>query len=137
MTPDDLARIHAASFTTPRPWTAVEFTDLLSSPLVFLTQSGPAFALGRVVAGEAELLTIATDPAERRAGHGQRCLAIFEAEAAARGARELFLEVSAENHAARALYAAAGWATKARRSRYYTTPEGQQIDAEIMGKNLT
>jgi [ribosomal protein S18]-alanine N-acetyltransferase len=108
MTPADLARLHAACFTMPRPWGAAEFADLLASPLVFLVAEPAGFALGRAVADEAELLTLAVDPSARRQGSGRRLLTKFEAEAASRGATSAFLDVAAGNDAARALYLSAG-----------------------------
>ncbi|MFN4101064.1 MAG: GNAT family N-acetyltransferase, partial [Pararhodobacter sp.] len=107
MTPEALAALHARAFATPPPWSAAGFAGLLDSPLVFLTADaqGRAFALGRVVAGEAELLTLATDPAARRQGLARAQMAAFEREAQARGAVTAFLEVAEDNAAARALYA--------------------------------
>ncbi|GGE41385.1 alanine acetyltransferase [Primorskyibacter flagellatus] len=136
MTPAQLATLHAACFTTPRPWSESEFATLLASPYTFVTGSPDAFAMGRVVAGEAELLTIATAPARRRSGLARTCLARFDAMARDRDAEIAFLEVSAENEAAIALYAATGWTERARRTGYYTAPDGRRIDARILGKSL-
>lgn len=137
MTPDALARIHAAAFATPRPWTATEFATLLASPHVFLTAMRDAFALGRVIADEAELLTIATDPNNRRQGLGHRALSGFETGARTRGAVSAFLEVAADNTAAIALYQGNGWKISGTRHAYYTAPDGTRIDAQILSKHLT
>lgn len=136
MTPQDLARLHAAAFTMPRPWSAQEFTDLLASPHVFLTAVPHAFAMGRVIADEAELLTIATDPAKRRQGLGRSCLTTFESMAQARGATSAFLEVAADNPAALALYLGNGWRISGTRPRYYHAPDGGRVDAQILSKTL-
>ena len=56
MTPAEMAALHARSFTTPRPWSEAEITELLASPLVFALTRPGAFLLGRVVAGAALLL---------------------------------------------------------------------------------
>ena len=66
-------------------------------------------ALGRVVAGEAEVLTIAVHPDQRRVGLGGALVGAFLAEAVARGGESAFLEVAEGNTAARALYARAGF----------------------------
>jgi len=136
MTPDDLARLHAAAFVTPRPWTAAEFAALIEAPHTFLITRDHALVMGRVIVGEAELLTIATDPAHRRKGLGRECLMAFESEAKVRNATEAFLEVAADNKAAIALYAGAGWRPTGLRRDYYAAPDGTRIDAQIMSKSL-
>lgn len=127
-----LAAIHAASFTHPRPWTAPEIASILASPLTFvLTESG-GFLLGRVVADEAELLTLAVLPAIRRRGVGARLVHDFLTEARQRGARIAFLEVAAQNEAATRLYLGAGFALAGRRTGYYRTPDGAPEDALVL-----
>ena len=133
----ELAEIHASSFVTPRPWSAKEFDGLLALSDVFLaTGEGPSFALGRVTVDEAEILTLAVAPKAREQGFGHAILSAFDAEAYRRGARRAFLEVSAENGAARTLYAAHGYRESGRRYRYYDGPEGRKIDALILSKSL-
>ncbi len=133
MTPADLARLHAACFTTPRPWSEAEIAGLLDSPFTFLLTEPAGFLLGRVIADEAELLTLAVDPAARRQGNGRRLVAAFLAEARRRGATTVFLEVARSNPEARALYAAAGFAETGCRPRYY----GPQEDALILSHPLS
>lgn len=132
MTPADLARVHQECFTTPRPWNAAEFTALLASPGVFLVTRPGGFALGRVIAPEAELLTIAVAPTARRQGTGAALMADFTAQARRRGAEESFLEVAADNTAALALYARAGFVQAGGRKGYYSRPDGSAIDAIVM-----
>lgn len=136
LSPEEMARIHAACFTTPRPWSAPEIAALLQSPHVFaLTESG-GFLLGRVVVDEAELLTLAVSPDHRRCGIGARLVRAFLDTARNRGATTAFLEVSAENEAAITLYAQAGFAQTALRRAYYTAPERHPVDACIMARAL-
>lgn len=130
MTPEACAALHARGFDTGRPWRAAEFAALLDSPHVFVVGDGTAFALGRALAGEAELLTIVTDPGHRRRGLARDRLERFEAEARARGAATAFLEVAEDNPAARALYIAAGYAEAGRRPAYY--PRGTAAPAAAM-----
>lgn len=139
MTPDALAlaALHARCFTTPRPWSAAEFADLLASPFSFLCAESHGFVLGRVIAGEAELLTLCTAPEARRQGTGRALLAQFAAAALARGGDSAFLEVAEDNSAARAAYAQAGWRESGRRRGYYRTPDGQAVDALILTLPLT
>ncbi|MFN3643663.1 MAG: GNAT family N-acetyltransferase [Gemmobacter sp.] len=131
-TPAALAALHARCFGRPRPWTAEGFAAALAAPGGFLCGGPAGFALGRALAGEAELLTLAVDPGLRRQGHAASLLAAFEAEVARRGAGRAFLEVAADNAPARALYAAAGWRPAGLRRGYY----GAGIDALILDKPL-
>ncbi|MBA4490594.1 ribosomal protein S18-alanine N-acetyltransferase [Paracoccus sp. S1E-3] len=132
MTPAELAQIHAASFTHPRPWNAVEFSALLRDPANFLIARKAAFILGRTVLDEAELLTLAVAPAARRQGTGGALLRAFETQARTRGAVAAFLEVAGDNAAAQALYRRAGWGDAGRRRNYYAPG----IDALVMRKAL-
>lgn len=133
---DDLAAVHAAAFTTPRPWSATEIATLLDSPHVFLIRDTGGFLMGRALAGEAELLTIAVDPAHRRKGIGANLVAAFVAQSRARGAQTAFLEVAAGNSAALALYLRAGFTQAGRRKGYYTTPGGATDDALILTRTV-
>lgn len=132
-----MAATHARAFAGHgRAWSAAEFRDLMQSDLVFLSGDAHAFAIGRAVAEEAELLTLATDPAHRRAGLARACLHAFETQAASRGATAAFLEVAEDNAPARALYQVAGYAETGRRKGYYASRTGDAIDAILLRKTL-
>lgn len=133
----DLATLHKASFTLPRPWSETEFAGLLSMADVFLTcGDGPSFALGRVVVGEAELLTLAVDPRAQGRGLGRLALEAYEAGARKRGAENFFLEVATTNTVAIKLYQSHGYAESGRRRAYYTAPDGSKVDAFVFSKPL-
>jgi ribosomal-protein-alanine N-acetyltransferase len=137
MTPAGLAALHARAFITPRPWSEAEFAALLTDPLAFLLVEGDAaFLLGRAVAGEAELLTIAVTPEARRLGLGRKLVGRFIYQARLRGAESAFLEVAEDNAAARRLYLAAGFSETGRRRGYYRTPDGRAVDALVMVRSL-
>lgn len=136
MTAEEMAAIHAAAMTTPTPWGVPTFEGFLAFPGAVQAAEDGGFALGRVIADEAELLTVAVTPDARRQGIAARCLQAFEAEAAAKGARRVFLEVAQSNTPARALYARAGYEAVGHRPAYYQTPEGARIDAILMEKAL-
>lgn len=136
MTPDVLAALHTRAFTVPRPWDAAEFAALLESPYVFVTGDARAFAMGRVIADEAELLTIATAPDHRRKGLGHDRMTAFLTEARNRKAQTAFLEVAADNIAAIALYASHGFTQAGTRKSYYRAPTGTLIDALVMTRSL-
>lgn len=138
MTAEQLARLHALAFAGQgRAWSTEEFEALLQSPHVFVTGDKRTFGLGRVVVGEAELLTIATDPKHQGQGLGRAVLSEFEAMAVSRNATRAFLEVAEDNEAALALYRSAGYTETTRRSAYYKSADGQRSDAIIMEKTLT
>ena len=132
-----MARLHGRAFAGQgRGWSADEFADLLASPLTCFCAAPHGFALSRVIADEAELLTLATDPEHRRQGVGAALLAAVEADVAARGALRHYLEVAADNIAAHALYSRAGYSQTGRRAGYYARPEGDHVDALLMEKTL-
>lgn len=132
--PAGLAALHAACFRNPRPWTAAELASLLASPGAVLLAEPGGFLLGRIIAGEAEVLTLAVDPAMRRQGMGARLLRGFLAAAQHRGAATAFLEVAADNTAARALYRRHGFAEVGRRRAYYADSPGAPVDALVLGR---
>lgn len=129
--PEVMAATHAAAFTATRAWSAAEFAALLAQPGTILTGDARSFVLGRVVLDEAEVLTVATLPEARRQGLARSRLAAFARAARAAGALTLFLEVAADNTAARALYAAFGLVEAGRRRGYYRTDAGP-VDAIVM-----
>ncbi len=115
-----LAALHAAAFPPADRWGADAIALMLELPGTFaLHHPGQGFVLARVAAEEAEILTLAVHPDARRQGHGAALLMGAMAGAVARGATAMFLEVAEGNAAARALYAAAGFAEVGRRRRYY------------------
>lgn len=136
MTPAAMAALHAACFTTPRPWSAAEIASLLDSPLTFALTAPHGFIMGRVVAGEAELLTLAVAPDQRRQGIAARLMQSFLTECSTRAADSVFLEVAEPNLPARALYAAHGFAQSGLRRAYYHTPDGQAQDALVLVRSL-
>jgi len=135
-----LADLHDRAF--PRPWSALEFEELLTSPGVFavMGEAGePAVEKGfifcRSIAGEAEILTIAVDPAARRRGWGGALVEMAAGIATETGSEAMFLEVASDNTAAIALYAATGFARVGLRKGYYPHPDGAR-DAIVMRRAL-
>ncbi len=131
---ETLAALHAAAFPPEEAWDAAAFAAQLALPGVFarLHPDG-GLVLARVAGDEAEILTLAVVPAARRAGLGRALLAAAAAEAASRGARAMFLEVAAANHAARALYAAGGFVPVGRRRRYYADGQDALVLRAALG----
>ncbi len=136
MTPERIADIQARASGRETPWTEAAIAAQLARPEAILASATHAFAMGRLLADEAELLLIATDPSHQRQGQGQSCLAAFEALARERQAVCVFLEVAASNDAARALYEACGYRQIGRREGYYTQAHGAAEAAILMRRDL-
>jgi len=117
-----MAAIHSQAFAPPEAWDASALALQLQLPGSFGLIGEGGFVLARVVAGEAEVLTLAVIPECRRQGLGGRLLRAALARAAASGATAMFLEVGVANVSARALYASAGAVPVGRRRAYY--PDG-------------
>jgi ribosomal-protein-alanine acetyltransferase len=78
---------------------------------------------------QADIQTIAVAAVARRNGLGRALMSAMIAEAAKRGARELFLEVRADNPNAQALYEQLGFEQIAVRVGYY---QPDDVDANVM-----
>jgi ribosomal-protein-alanine acetyltransferase len=80
-------------------------------------------------AGEGDIQTIAVAPHARRHGLARTLMSALIGEARSRGAREIFLEVRADNPGAQALYLSLGFEEIGVRPQYYQ-PDG--VDAIVM-----
>ena len=80
----------------------------------------------------ADVMTIAVVPSARRRGIGRVLLDALLARARARGAHDVILEVRADNAAALALYADAGFTTVRTRRGYYRNPGSDPVDALVL-----
>lgn len=119
-----LAAIHAMSFPTDHVWDAAAIELLMGLPghfaLLAQERDEPVgFLLGRIQAQEAEILTFAVMPRARRIGIGHALLQALITLVAAKGGRDVFLEMAQDNVAAKALYAKAGAQEVGRRRHYY------------------
>lgn len=79
--------------------------------------------------GDGDIQTIAVAPHARRHGLGRTLMLAMIAEARRRGAREVFLEVRADNPGAQTLYQQLGFEEIGVRPKYYQ-PDG--VDAVVM-----
>src|SRR4051794_17646110 len=117
------AGLHARCFA--QAWSADSFEGLLASDNVagLLARSNDGldcgFAVVRIAADEAELLTIGVLPEKRRCGLAKGLMRSAMRAAFARGARTLFLEVAASNAAALGLYGSLGFEESGLRKAYY------------------
>jgi ribosomal-protein-alanine N-acetyltransferase len=136
----ELARIHATGFY--RGWPEGEFASFLSEPgtPVYIACDAKrriaGFAVIRIAADEAELLTIAVDPKWRGKRIGQALLRAAFDDLLLSPARRMFLEVSEDNQAAIRLYQGQGFKTVSQRKGYYPKPDGSAATALVMARDL-
>lgn len=138
---DAVARLHALGFY--RGWPREEFAAYLADPgqtPAFVACDArrriAGFAMLRLVADEAELMTIAVDPKWRGKGVGKALLKAAFEDLMLSPARRLFLEVAADNAPAIALYRGHGFAEVGRRTGYYPRPGGAPATALVMSRDL-
>lgn len=135
-----LAELHRRCFRQGG-WNPTEMVALIEAfgafALVALEGDEPAgLALARVAADEGEVLALGVVEERRRRGIGGALLAALAGRCADLGAGRLFLEVAADNAAARFLYGAHGFAAVGRRPGYYAQADGGAVDGLILAKSL-
>ena len=94
------------------------------------------FALIRIAADEAELLTIAVDPKWRGKGVGRALMDAAFADLMLSPARRMFLEVDEQNVPAIRLYKRLGFEAISTRKGYYPRPDGSAATALVMARDL-
>ncbi len=118
-------RWYAVACPVRAPTTVLGFVGLMA-PLTGFAESGSA---------PADVTTLAVAPAARRRGIASALLTAAVAEAAARGADGVVLEVAETNAAAIALYARHGFTALGRRRGYYAGPDGPgTVDAVVLSR---
>jgi ribosomal-protein-alanine N-acetyltransferase len=130
-----LAALHGASFH--RGWSEDEFERLLLerdvvTHRVMIGRRLAGFIMSRMVAGEAEILSVAVASARRGKGLAGRLLSLHLRRLAALGAGTVFLEVGEDNAPARRLYRRAGFEAVGRREGYYPDREGKNAAALVL-----
>jgi ribosomal-protein-alanine N-acetyltransferase len=135
-----LAELHGASFH--RGWGESEFESMLAerNTLVHRLRVGRkivGFAVSRMAADEAEILSIAVAASHRGQGLSRDLLLTHLGHLAGHGVRTVFLEVEENNQPARRLYQRAGFGIAGRRERYYRQANGEQLNALLMRRDLS
>ena len=135
-----LAQLHGASFH--RGWGEGEFEGMLSerNTLVHRLRIGRkivGFAVSRMAADEAEILSIAVAASHRGRRLSRNLLLTHLGHLAGRGVRTVFLEVEENNQPARRLYQRAGFSVVGRRERYYRQSGSEALDALLMRRDLS
>ncbi len=119
------------------PWSETSLRMLLAEPYCGFTLRKEGRIVAYVgmlsVAGEAQVLNLATLPEYRGQGCGRRLLKRLFAEAKAKSCSTVTLEVRESNVAARGLYGAVGFVEVGQRPDYYQDPREAAI---IMEKTL-
>ncbi len=136
---DAVMGIETRSFPTDA-WSREAMASELSSPhgrYLVDDEGGVVVGYGGVRAlrgsPDADIQTIAFDAEHRGSGRGRRLLRALLDAAAERGAREVFLEVRADNPSAEGLYLSEGFVEIGRRPRYY---QPDDVDAIVMRLSL-
>jgi len=124
---DEMAALHTASFESG--WSQTAFAELLAGRGVYAWTARDygvlaGFVLARIVADEAEILTIAVAEARRGQRIGERLMGQVVVSALAQGAQSLFLEVAEDNVSAISLYLRMGFCEVGRRPAYYQRKTG-------------
>ena len=142
---DRLAAIHADGFPGAA-WSAGDLAALLREETVFGlvvrranffgTRSAVAFVLVRLVAGEAEILTLAVDPAHRRRGIARQLMETVFRRLYHDRAETLFLEVDAGNEPAVELYRRLRFRKVGERKGYYAHGSVPGATALVMRADL-
>ncbi len=128
-----LAAIHGAAFPPGERWGRDAMALQMELPGVFaLIDPRGGMIMARIAADEAEILTLAVMPEQRRLGLARGLLAEAAVVAENCGAVALFLEAALRNTAARGLYEAAGFVVVGQRRRYYADGD----DALVMRLGL-
>lgn len=117
--PHELAATHKAAFGPQSGWRAADFAGYLTDPSALIIGTDKCFALVRLAGPEAEVLTLATHPDIQRQGRATALLRDVLRHLRDVNVEEVFLDVSDQNTAARALYARCGFTGFALRHNYY------------------
>jgi ribosomal-protein-alanine N-acetyltransferase len=133
------AVLHGASFR--RGWSEDEFERLLvdRSVLAHRALLGPrtvGFIVSRIVAGEAEILSVAVARAQQGRGLARRLLDLHLRRLAGLGVTTVFLEVDDDNVPARRLYARSAFREVGRRDGYYPRPGSAAGAAVVLRRDL-
>jgi ribosomal-protein-alanine N-acetyltransferase len=136
VTPAAFADLLDRAYVEMRPWTTKDVAETLSTPhCVFLTRPNGGL-IARIVAGECEILALATDPQTQRQGIASSLMSELFDLARKSNVDTVFLEVAARNTPARQFYATQGFAQIGTRRDYYLLRDGKKDDALMLSRHL-
>ena len=137
---DVIAKLHAQGFY--RGWPREDFAAYIAgrdTPVYVACDAKrkiAGFAMIRIAADEAELITIAGDPKWRKKGVGLALMRAVFQDLLMSPAKRIFLEVAADNTAALKLYGKIGFSKVAERQGYYERANGEPATAIVMARDL-
>jgi ribosomal-protein-alanine N-acetyltransferase len=135
-----LAALHAKGFHSG--WPSQDFASYIAgrdTPVYVACDARrniAGFAMLRLAADEAELITIAVDPRWRKKGIGRALMNALLADLQTTAARRLYLEVAGDNPAALRLYGGLGFSKIGERDGYYARADGRPATAIVMARDL-
>ena len=134
-----MSRLHMRCFDDP--WSAVSFRGLLLDISILtlgieIDGDLAAFVMAQTVAGESDILTVATAPEHRRKGLAATLIGALVNRLGERGVARITLDVAEDNAPARALYRELGFSEDGRRPRYYKSGRDIPVDAVLMSRQM-
>lgn len=135
-----IAALHAASFH--RGWSEDEIERLLLDRSILthratIRRKLAGFIMSRIVAGEAEILSVAVRSAQQRRGLARGLLRLHLGRLAGQSVKTVFLEVDENNEPARRLYRRTGFYEVGRRTGYYPEGPSGPSNALTLRRDLT
>jgi ribosomal-protein-alanine N-acetyltransferase len=134
-----MSQLHMRCFDDP--WSAISFRGLLLDTSILtlgveLNGELVAFAMAQTIAGESDILTVATALEHRRKGLGATLIGALINRLGERGVSRITLDVAEDNAPARALYRGFDFTEDGRRPRYYTAGRDVPVDAVLMSRKM-
>lgn len=141
MTHDDLAMVSDIERRSYEfPWSHGVFRDCLLAGYQCIVlereERVAGYGILSIAAGEAHILNLCVEPANRAHGYGELLLDEILSRAGDADVEEIFLEVRPSNETAMALYRKKGFFQIANRPEYYQAQDGRE-DAAVFSKKLT
>ncbi len=122
--------------SNPQPWPRQSIVDSCHQYKhlgIFNDYALIGYVLYQQAAEQADIIHLVVDKAEQGKGYAGQLLRYLIKQLAKQGVKTLFLEVSENNHRARAAYLDAGFIAVGRRKAYYKG----KVDAIVMKNNLS
>ena len=131
-----MAKLHSLSGDHTRPWSEIEYKNLLDADTIRFFHTRNGFLIGRIIDRDAEILNVIIHPDYRRLGKASKLIGTFEKEAKDSGSLRCFLEVAESNSSAKKLYSALGYLKVGQRNNYYKFVDGRKDNAAILSKEI-